>query len=405
MKKYTFMEKLKAVGPGMMVVGSMIGPGTITSSTRAGAGHGYELLWCIIFSVVAVIVLQGMAARLGIVTQKGICENIIDRLKKRPFLKHIVALVIALPIILGGYAYMGGDLTGTAMGLSALTGISTRIIAPLWGVCIIFITFRANAIKKVEGLLTACVSIMAIVFVITVFVCKPDWGEIAKGLVPIVPAGSLMTCVALIGTTVVPYNLFIHANSAVRSWHSTDEIPLANFDCTMSMTVGGIVTAAVLITSGTIMRGLPVTNAIDMAVQLRPTLGALAEPFMAIGLIAAGVSSAVITPLGVSYVLSGLYGWRYDDRTDKRYLIAYMSVILFGIFVAASGYSPTTIIMSAQALNGVFLPISVAVVMYLSSSRDIMGDFKNNLVENILGIGVFLISLTIGVSSVLSLFS
>ena len=384
MKKYTLKEKIMAVGPGMMVVGSFIGPGTITSSTRSGATFGYQLLWCVVFSVIAVCVLQGMAARLGIVTQKGICENITGHLADKPALKSLVCLLIALPIALGGFAYMGSDLTGTAMGLSALTGIPTNIIAAIWGVCIIFITFRANAIKRVEKLLTVCVSIMALVFVVTMFVSKPNWGEVFQGFIPHVPDGAILTCVSLIGTTVVPYNLFLHANSASRSWKDPDHIPLANFDCVCSMVVGGIVTASVLITSGTVMRGLTVSNAYDMAKQLEPLLGNLAGPFMAVGLIAAGVSSAVITPLGVSYVLAGLYGWRYDDKTDKRYMTSYMSVIIFGIIIAASGVSPTLIIMFAQGFNGVFLPISVAVLVYLSSSKKIMGEYKNKPLEIIL---------------------
>lgn len=386
-----------------MVVGSFIGPGTVTSSTRAGANYGYDLLWCVVFSVIAVIVMQGMAARLGIVTQKGISENLIEDLRERPALRSFLVFLVAAAILLGGVAYMSGDLTGTAIGISALTGISTRIIAPLWGVCILFLNAHDNAIKWLEKLLTVCVSIMAFVFVVTMFVVKPDWGDVFRGVIPTVPAGAIMTCVSLIGTTVVPYNMFIHATSAHQTWSDPEQIPLSQFDVKVSMTIGGIITAAILITSGTVMRGMTVDSALDMAVQLEPLLGDLAVPFLAIGLIAAGISSAVITPLGVSYVFAGLFGWELNKK-DKRYFFTNIGVVLVGIIGASTGYNPLSLIMAAQAVNGVFLPVSVFVLLFLASKSSVMGEYKNKTVSNLLGAAVFIISLVIGVSSILSLF-
>lgn len=403
MKKYTLKEKFKALGPGMLVVGSFIGPGTVTSSTRAGASYGYQLLWCVLFSVVAVIIMQGMAARLGIVTQTGLAENLVKDLNDKPFLKKFMVLLVSSAIILGGVAYMSGDLTGTAIGISAITGIPSRIIAPIWGICILFISNHNNAIKWLEKLLTLCVSIMAVIFVLTMFVVKPDVAAIFSGIVPRVPSDAIMTCVALIGTTVVPYNLFIHATSSHKTWSDPDQIPLSQFDVTFSMIVGGIITGAVMITAGTVVKGMDITSAVDMAQQLKPLLGNFAVPFLAIGLIAAGISSAVITPLGVSYVLGGLFGWKLD-KTDKRFFATNVIIVLCGIVGSATGFNPITIIMAAQAVNGVFLPVSVFTLLYLASKSSVMGKYKNKPVQILLGSCVFIISLIIGVSSILSLF-
>ena len=138
-KQFTLREKLGALGPGFLIVGSFIGPGTVTSSTKAGADYGFQLFWCIIFSVIAVIVMQGMAARLGIVTQMGLAENLVKDFEDRPVLRNLLCGLVAVAITIGGFAYMSGDLTGTAIGISALTGISTRIIAPVWGLCILLL--------------------------------------------------------------------------------------------------------------------------------------------------------------------------------------------------------------------------------------------------------------------------
>ena len=212
-----------------------------------------------------------------------------------------------------------------------------------------------------------------------------------------------MTCLALIGTTVVPYNMFLHAASAKRTWHSPDEIPLCSFGTTVPMIIGGVVTGSIMITSATVMRGMAVNNAMDMAVQLEPTLGNLAQPFMAVGLIAAGVSSAVCTPIGVSYVLAGLFGWK-TDRSDKRYTITNAAVLVTGITIAALGSNPLALIMTAQAVNGIVLPVVVGVTVYLTSRRKIMGKYKNNALQVTLGVAIFAISLVLGLSSFISVF-
>lgn len=403
-KQFTLKEKLGALGPGFLIVGSFIGPGTVTSSTKAGADYGFQLFWCIIFSVIAVIVMQGMAARLGIVTQMGLAENLVKDFEDRPVLRNLLCGLVAVAITIGGFAYMSGDLTGTAIGISALTGISTRIIAPVWGLCILLLlSFAGDALKYLEKLLGACVIIMAVVFLVTMFVVKPDLSSLLAGCVPNIPKGGLMTCLSLIGTTVVPYNMFLHAASAKRTWHSTDELPLCRFGTNVPMIIGGIVTGAIMVTAATVMQGMPVRNAMDMSIQLEPTLGVYAKPFMAIGLVAAGVSSAVCTPMGVSYVLAGLFGWK-TNRSDKRYTITNFMVLITGIVIAGAGFNPIALIMTAQGVNGIVLPVVVGVTIYLTARRKIMGEFANSALENILGAGIFIISLILGVSSVISLF-
>lgn len=401
--KYSLGDKMRSLGPGILIVGSFIGPGTITSATKAGANYGYALLWTVIFSVIAVITMQEMASRLGIVTQEGLSRNLVRYLKDNPPLKWFMIVLVASAITLGGVAYMGGDLTGTALGLSSLTGIDSHIIAPIWGVCVLILVNIGDAIKNLEKLLAACVSIMAIVFVVTMIIVKPDFSELAMGAIPTIPNGAIMTCVAMIGTTVVPYNIFIHAISSHKTWKDPKEIPLARFDIKVSMIVGGIITASVLISAGTVMRGLDVKSAADMAIQLEPLLGSFSKPFLSLGLVAAGISSAVITPLGVSYVLAGLLGWKMD-KSDKRFFWTNIIVIIFGIFVASTGYDPITIILLAQATNGIFLPIIVATLIFITSRSSVLGEYKNKTYQNIVGFLVFIIAAVIGISSVVSLF-
>lgn len=402
--KYTIKEKLKCMGPGILVVGTFMGPGSITSATRAGADYGYALLWTVVFSIIAAVVLQEMASRFGIVTQMGLADGVMPYFKGKPVLRNVLAGVIAFSITLGGMAYMGGDLTGTAMGLSTMTGIPSNIIAALWGCCILIIINVSNDIlKTLMKLLSVTVSIMAVVFIATMLITKPDVGEIMQGLVPVIPEGAALTCGAMIGTTVVPYNMFIHSTNSKRTWSDPKQIPLSRFDTTVTMIIGGIITAAIMISAGTVIRGMEVSSAADMAGSLEPLLGSFAEPFLCIGMIAAGVSASTGTPLGVSFVLAGLFGWE-TNKKDKRFFFTNVIVLVIGILVALSGFNPVTIIMTAQAVNGIFLPIVVFLLIYLTSREKLMGKYKSSMPRTIIGIMVGIITLIVGVNSAMSLF-
>lgn len=401
-KKYTFMEKMKAMGPGIIIVGSFLGPGTVTTATRTGASFGYALLWTVVFSVIATIALQEMSARLGIITQKGLAEHITDIFEAQPVMRMIAILFVGGAITLGGIAYMSGDLLGTSLGISNLTGIPTNFVAPAIGV-IILILLNVGTVKWLEKILGFLVATMVTVFVITMVVVKPDMGEMLAGLVPIVPEGALMNCVALIGTTIVPYNLFIHCTNAKNRWNKPEDLVLSRWDTYFSIIIGGIITAAVMITAATVMRGMTVNSAADMAIQLEPTLGPFANIFMSVGLFAAGFSSAVITPLGVSYVLGGLLGWKLD-KSDKRFFYTNIGILLLGIFGSATGFNPLTIIIMAQALNGIFLPVVVVFLVYVTWSRKVLGEYANSLWVNLAGLAISAITLIIGGSSVISVF-
>jgi Mn2+/Fe2+ NRAMP family transporter len=400
--KYSLKDKLRAMGPGIIIVGSFLGPGTVTTATRTGANFGYALLWTVLFSVIATIALQEMSARLGIITQKGLSEHITDIFEENKALKTLAIVFVGGAITLGGIAYMSGDLLGTSLGISNLTGIKTNIIAPMIGI-IILIILNIGTVKWIEKILGFLVVTMVTVFVITMVVVKPDMGAMMQGLVPRVPEGAMMYTVALIGTTIVPYNLFIHCTNAKNNWNKPSELVLSRWDTTASIIVGGVITAAVMITAATVMKGMTVNSAADMAVQLEPLLGDFANIFMSVGLFAAGFSSAIITPLGVSYVLGGLLGWTLD-KSDKRFFYTNIGVLVLGIFGSATGFNPLTIIIMAQALNGIFLPVIVVFLVLITSMTKVLGKYRNNSFQIVVGVLISVVTLIIGGSSVISVF-
>lgn len=398
-RKYTIKEKIRAMGPAVLITGSFVGPGTVTTATKTGAEFGYSMLWTIVFAIVATIVLQEMAARLGVVTREGLSEA-IKRCFGNPLLKYSSMAIVGVAIPLGCIAYMGGDLTGSAAGLSALTGISTRILGPAVGI-IILLLVSFGALRTIERLLMGLVATMAVVYLVSMFAVKPDLGEVAKGLIPTIPSGSLFLVVGLIGTTIVPYNLFLHAVSARKHYATPDDLVLSRFDTYTAITIGGIITAAILITAGTVMQGMHVENVAIMSEALRPMLGDFAKVFLSIGLISAGLSSAIITPLGASYVLAGLFGWKYDT-SDRRFLAVNVLILVFGIITSATGFNPITIIISAQVFNGIVLPMAVIFLVVITSQRRFMGLHANKKPVIAAGALIAIITLILGASSAIA---
>lgn len=393
-KKYTLKEKIMAIGPGAMVTASFIGPGTVTTATRAGASFGYVLLWTVLFSIVATIILQQMAARLGIITQEGLGEAIVKQFDN-PLMKKLSIWLVGFSITFGCASYISGDLTGTSLGIQALTGLPVQTIAPFIGV-IVLILVTKGSLKFLERVLTGLVVIMAIVFITTMVAVKPDIGEIFKGsLTPTIPKGSIILIISMIGTTVVPYNFFLHASSAKENWSSPDELVLSRWDANVSISIGGIITAAIVITSAATMKGMAITNAADISIQLEPLLGSWAKVFTAIGLFAAGFSSAIATPLGASSTLAGLLGWKYNN-SDKRYLYTNIIIVVIGTIVASLGLNPMTILLVAQALNGIILPVVAIYLVYITSSSKLMGEYKNSTFMKVAGVLISLVTIILG---------
>lgn len=399
-KKYTWVDKIKAIGPGAVITASFIGPGTVTACTKAGATFGYALLWTVIFATVATIVLQEMSARLGIVTQNGLGEAVANTFDN-PILKKISIILVGVSIVSGCAAYIAGDLAGTALGLTTIIGGKSNVVAPLIGTVVLILVFKGS-FKLLERLLTVLVGLMAVIFVTTMFVAKPDLGQILSGtFIPTIPHNGLFTVIAIIGTTIVPYNFFIHAASAKDTWSDPDELELSKWDIYFSISVGGLITAAILITSATLMRGIDVKTAADLSIQLEPLLGKYAKYFLSIGLFAAGLSSAIATPLGASYTLAGLLGWKYDN-SDIRFKTTNIIIVLTGIIGSATGFNPISLILTSQALNGITLPVIVIFLVVVTSRKKLLGEHTNNLFQKIIGWIIAAISLVLGGSSLIS---
>ena len=392
MKK--FVERLKNVGPGALVAAAFIGPGTVTTCTKSGASAGYTLLWAMLFSTIATIVFQEMAARLGIVTQKGLSENIRDRIKN-PILKTIAVIIVIVAIFVGNCAYETGNLTGGILGIQAVVpSLKTEVIVIVLSLLAALLLWSGNY-KRIEKFLTGLVILMSVVFLATAIASKPDWAAVIKGLfTPSMGENNLMTVVGLSGTTVVPYNLFLHASSSSERWTSGSKEDIANarFDSILSIGLGGLVSMAIIIAAGANLYGTDtaINNGADMALAVEPILGSWAKWFIAIGLLAAGFSSAITAPLAAAFATTGSLGMEKDMKSNKFRAIWLVVLIIGAVIAVVLGASPTELILVAQAANAIILPLIAFFVLYCVNSKS-MGEYKNGIISNILGVVIIVV--------------
>jgi manganese transport protein len=315
------MKWSQRFGPGLLVTAAFIGPGTITTATAAGAGFGLSLLWVLLFSVLATIVLQEMAARLGIVSRHGLGEALREAFAN-PYLRSAAACLIVAAIALGNAAFQTGNLLGAAMGLEVLTGVGKPVWAVIVGATSIAL-LAAGTYRVIERALIGLVGLMSFVFVTTAVMARPDISAIGRGLLwPGLPDGAATTCIALIGTTVVPYNLFLHASAVQAKWPSTVPVETAlrqsRTDTIVAVALGGLISLAIVTTAASFFAaGTTIDGAAAMAAQLEPLLGRWAKAFFAVGLMAAGLTSAITAPLAAAYATSGALGWKIDMASPR----------------------------------------------------------------------------------------
>ena len=400
----SIITRLKNIGPGALVAAAFIGPGTVTACTLAGANYGYTLLWALLFATIATIILQEMSARLGLVSKKGLGENLRDIFSSSPLKWPLFALII-VALYVGNAAYEAGNLSGAALGIQAISGETQTIyrlsVALIAGLAALLLWF--GSYKHIEKILIVLVLTMGLAFIGTFAVVGVDFLALFKGLVtPKVPTGSLMTVIALIGTTVVPYNLFLHASAVKNKWHDASDLPAARTDTATAIGLGGLITILIASTAAASIfgTGLQVNGAGDMAHQLEPLFGSFSKYMLGIGFFAAGLSSSVTAPLATSYAMTEILNIEGGTQSRVFKMIA-LSVIGIGAALALTGVKPITIILSAQFANGLLLPIIATFLLVAMNRKGLLGKHANKLFGNLLGIGVVLITAVLGLRLVL----
>ncbi len=389
----------KKFGPGLLVTAAFIGPGTITTASSAGANFGFALLWALAFSVFATIVLQEMAARLGLVTRSGLAEA-MRKTFSNALLGRLAVILVVAAIGLGNAAYEAGNIAGAALALSNVSSVNTHVWAVIIGLGAAGL-LATGRYRVLESTLIVLVLVMSCVFIATAVLVAPAIEDMVRGLfIPSLPAGSSLTVIALVGTTVVPYNLFLHANAVHEKWSAETPLPVAlresRLDTGLSVGLGGLITLAILSTAAVafFQTGLEY-NQQSMALPLTPMLGDAAHYVFAAGLFAGGLTSAITAPLAAAYAVCGAMGWS-SSLSATPFRVVWLLVLLCGTSFAAIGTKPLTAILFAQVANGFLLPIVAVFLLVVMNRRALLGEYCNGPLANSMGVVVVLVAVGLG---------
>ncbi len=360
------------LGTSSVVVAAFVGPGTVLTCATAGIEFGYALSWLLVFSVAATFVLQSFSAGAGILAHKGVGEAMREAAQSRT-MRALVFVLVVLGLWAGTAAFQTGNLLGATAGMETLWNGAIPRSLILLVLVTLAATILALNLRMLTQILTGLVALMSVVFVVTMLLAPVDWGAALSGLfVPRLPGGSLVKGLALVGTTVVTYNLFLHASAVKRYWNgeSTQKawrremVGMAIF-----LPLGGFISIAVLVAGATFaapedgVRGIA-----DIAPIIEPAAGSAARSLFGLGLFAAGITSAVTAPLAAAFGIREIFAWPEDAR-DWRFRLVWISVLVTGLVFALVGRNPLEIIIAAQAANGLLLPFMAGFVLLLTARQ------------------------------------
>lgn len=381
MKQY-----FKNIGPGAVITAAFIGPGTITTCIKSGYETGYSLLGIMIFATVVAIFIQIFAAKVGIITQIGISENIRLNTYSRCG-KALSIFLITVAIFVGNSAFEAGNITGAVIGLTGIIGKMPIILGVLLISLVTFVLLWNGNYKKIEVVLEVAVFIMAICFFCAAILTKPKVGQIVKEMFSLdLFHTDIMMIGALIGTTVGPYSIFLHSEIAAERWHDSRDLKYMIFDTIISIGIGGIISCCIMIVAASTAKELEITELTinNFMLALSTPIGRIGQLIFYIGLLAAGITSAITAPLAAAYTIIGLCFSRKVEKHNWNFKLVWFLVLLIGAIISIIwGNSPTEIILVVQIANAIILPI-IMLFLYKCLNSRIMGRYKNGRSANII---------------------
>ncbi len=378
-------KSLAAVILWSVISAAFIGPGTVTTAATAGALYQLDLLWAVAFSTVACIVLQELSARLTIVTGVPMGQAIIRKHGERR--GRWLNFLLGGPVILGCAAYEAGNILGAVSGLQLLTqaaaplltmGITAVVILVLW----------TNRREAIGWIMTALVGIMGIAFAVLASGRPFSFlNYLEATTLPKIPSGAELLTLGLVGTTIVPYNVFL--GSAVSKGQT---LHLMRVGLSISVVIGGLITMAILL-AGTSVSSF--SSFQELSEALQQSLGPAGALALGAGLFAAGFSSAITSPYAASVIASSVFGW---DKNRQR--LVWATVVLSGFAVGISGVKPIPVILLVQALNGLVLPLLTAFLILLANDpMAVPRDYRPSRLYNGVLVLIFASVLVMGLHS------
>lgn len=377
---------LSVIGPGIITGSVDNDAGGITTYSVAGANYGYKLLWTLLPSFIALLTVQEMNARMGIVTGKGLADLIRENFGVRITFYLFVLLLVA-------------DIGNTATEFAGVAGsmvifnVDKYISVPLAAIAVWVLVVKGN--YKISEKIFLLFSVFLLSYIVSAVLAKPDWGQIGKEMIsPSIQWDNayLITVLGLVGTTVAPWMQFYMQSSVIEKGISIDDYKYTIWDVVVGCVITVVVAFFIIVSCGATLHvnGIQINEAKDAAMSLKPFAGALASQVFAFGLFVASVFSAAILPLATAFFICEAFG--FEAGIDKKFSEApqfytlFTFTILTGVGIILIPNAPLiAITIWTQVLNAVLLPVVLICMMLIINKPEIMGEYTNKKYQNIIG--------------------
>lgn len=384
--KFGGLDILKYIGPGLIVTVGFIDPGNWASNVAAGSQYGYHLLWIVTLSTIMLIFLQHNAAHLGIAT--GLCLSEAATLFFKPWLsRSFLAGALAASI-----STALAEILGAAIGLQMLTGLPLPLGATITAATTLYLLF-SNNYRRIEKYIIGFVSIIGLSFIFELSLAHIHWGDTIRGwFIPSIPSTSLPIIMSILGAVIMPHNLYLHSEIIQsRQWNKKNEgiikkqLKYEIADTIFAMTIGWAINSAMIIIAASVFNhnNIIITELPQAQQTLAPLLGSAASIVFAIALIFAGLSSSITAAMAGGSIFAGIFSEPFSvtdkhSRTGILITIGCSLIIIFFLSNPFSGLIWSQIILSIQ------LPWTIFGLITLTTSREVMGRFRNSLIDKVL---------------------
>ena len=377
---------LSVVGPGVITGSVDNDAGGITTYSVAGAMYGYRLLWTLIPSFIALLTVQEMNARMGIVTGKGLADLIRENFGVRITFYIFICLLIA---DIGNTATEFAGVAGSMMVL----GVSKYISVPIAAIAVWILVVKGN--YKIAEKVFLIFSVFLLSYVVSAVLAKPDWTEIGKAIItPSIQWDGtyISTVLGLVGTTVAPWMQFYMQSSVIEKGIKIGDYRFTIWDVVVGCIATIVVAFFIIVSCAATLHvnGIQIGEAKDAAMALKPLAGILASEVFAFGLFVASIFSAAILPLATAFYVCEAFG--FEAGIDKKFSEApqfytlFTLIILVGVVIILIPNAPLiAITIWTQVLNAILLPIVLICMMIIVNKTEIMEGYTNNKFQNIVG--------------------
>ncbi len=381
-KPFSLKTLFSFLGPGFLITVGFIDPGNWATNIEGGSRFGYELLWVVTLGAVMLILIQHMAARLGIATGKSLAVNI------REYFPKPVAAFIGLSVVLACIATDVAELLGGGIGFTLLFGF------PLWIGVLLTLTIEiflliSQRYHKIEKIIVGFLGIITLCYLFELFIVNPDWSVIATKLaVPAIGQNSIYVALAILGALVMPHNIFLHSNVIhSRRWGVSEEekrdlLRYEKIDTLFAMTLGWIVNSAMIIVAASVFfrNHIPVTTIEQASVTLKPLAGQFAGILFAIALVFSGISSSITVSMAEANIITGFLGKPEDPRT-MLYRSALLVTAIPAVLIILFSVDTFRVLILSQVILSIQLPFTLIPLLILCRNSQVMGSFKSRTFE------------------------